>query len=155
MKLVAICSGLVCVVLGAVTSACGGGAASGPLASMPAAQSPDPQPSAQREATSQDGVEIGPSCGESWRPELHLWQSTTLTAIGRDGQYELFDYVFVDGGLYVGLRKTSLGLTDAELAAARSVQVQFARGPVEARERGDLLLGRPWASKSGALARTE
>jgi hypothetical protein len=111
------------------------------------------QPQAQ--ARSQDGVDVGASCGESWRPEVHQWQAATLTAIGRDAQFELFDYVFMDGRVYIGLRTQSLGLTDAELDAARRVEAQFSRGPVEARERDGVLLGRAWAAPGGALARAE
>jgi hypothetical protein len=102
MKLVAICPGFVCLVLGAMTAACGGGAASVPPASTPAAQAQEAQPQAQ--ARAQDGADVGASCGESWRPEVHQWQSATLVAIGRDAQYELFDYVFMDGCVYIGLR---------------------------------------------------
>jgi hypothetical protein len=151
MKLVAIASGLVFLLLGATTSACGSGAASVPPASMPPAAAQPPAAELQLPAKSQDGVEIGASCGESWRPELHEWQSTMLAAIGRDSEYELFDYVFMDGSVYLGLRTASLGLTDAQLEAAHKVDEQFAQGPVLARERGDLLLARAWA-QSAAVA---
>jgi hypothetical protein len=151
MKLVAISSGFVCLVLGAMTFACGGGAASVPPASMPAGQPPAPQV----QATSQDGVVIGSSCGESWRPEVHEWQSAMLAAVDRHDQYGLFDYVFIEGAAYVGLRYASLGLTDAELEAARKVEAQFAHSPIEARERGHLLLVRAWAPPGGAVARAE
>jgi hypothetical protein len=151
MKLVAISSGLVGLVLGAMTLGCGGGAASVAPASMPAGQPPAPQ----LQATSQDRMVIGSSCGESWRPEVQQWQSAVLTAIGRHDQYGLFDYVFIDREAYVGLRYGSLGLTDAELEAARRVEAQFAHSPVEARERGDLFLVRAWATPGAAVARAE
>jgi len=151
MNLVKISSGLVCLVLGSLMVACGGGAASVPPPSTPAAQPPAAQP----EAMSQDGMFIGSSCGESWRPEVQQWQSAMLSAIGRDGQYELFDYVFVDGTVYVGLRYASLGLTDAQLEAAHRVESQFAQGPVAAVERDEVLMAHAWATSSGALARAE
>lgn len=146
MKLDVISSGLVCLVLGAMT-ACGG-AASLPPAASPAAE-------AQAPTAAADGPQVGASCGESSRPDVQQWQSAVLTAIGRDTQYELFDYVFENDKVYVGLRTASLGLTDAQLEAVRQVDAQYAHGPVEAREHGDLLLARAWAPSSGGLARAE
>lgn len=152
MKLVAISSGLACLVFGAMSvAACGGGAASVPPASMPAAE-PEPQP----QAKSQDGLEIGSSCGESWRPEVQRWQSAVLKAIGRDGQYELFEYVFVKGIVYVGLRTSSLELADAELEAARQVNAQFSQDHITTREEGNLLMVGAFAMPSSeGLARGE
>jgi hypothetical protein len=142
-------SALTYLVLVAITPACAGSASSVPSAATPV-QPEVPLPQAQ---ATQDGVEVGSPCGESRYPQVGRWQSAMLKAIGREGQYELFDYVFADRTVYIGLRTT--GFSDAELGAARQVEAQFASDPVETRERGDLILARAWTTSNTPIARAE
>ena len=160
MEIVKSCVGCVCVVVGSLMMGCGGAAATGaspatavaPSQVQPSApEASDPSPSASHE-----DLFAGSSCGESARPDVQHWQEALLHAIGRDGQYGLFEYVMIDGGVYVGLRYGPLGLSDAEMAAAASVQQQFAGAPVATTSRAERWLGRAWSPASGApIARAE
>ncbi len=159
MEIVKSCVACACLVVGSLMMGCGGAAATG--ASPATAITPSQvQPSALEAGNppiaSHEDLLAGSSCGESTRPDVQHWQEALLHAIGRDGQYGLFEYVMIDGGVYVGLRYGPLGLSGAEMAAATSVQQQFAGAPVATTSRAERWLGRAWSPASGApIARAE
>lgn len=88
----------------------------------------------------------------------HQWQTDLLAAIGRDGQYALFQYVFAgddpNGGIYVGLPYEPLGLTPEQMNAASEVQARFAKGPMDAVTRDKIWIANAWTDRSGKVATT-
>jgi hypothetical protein len=89
-------------------------------------------------------------------PQALKWQSDLLHAIGRDGQYQLFDYVFDDTGpaekVYVGVSYEALGLNAAQLDAGNAVQAQYATTPVGATAREGMWMGNAWLNAPGGVA---
>jgi hypothetical protein len=89
-------------------------------------------------------------------PQALKWQSDLLHAIGRDGQYALFDYVFDDGGpsekVYVGVSYEPLGLTAAQMDAANAVQAQYATTPLAATARDGIWMANAWLDSAGGVA---
>jgi hypothetical protein len=89
-------------------------------------------------------------------PHALRWQSDLLQAIGRDGQYALFDYVFDGRGpaqkVYVGLSYEPLGLSPAELEAANAVQARYAPTPVGATSRDGIWLANAWPDSPEGVA---
>jgi hypothetical protein len=139
-----IATGLVCLLLGA----CGGTKG---VAAPPAAPEAATVSSAQRSV-----ARIGFTRGSMQDPEGLAWQSDLLHAIGRDGQYSLFDYVFVgaeaDGNVYVGVNVDSLGLTSAQLDAANQVQGRYRQTKMAATTVDGILVANAWPQASGAVA---
>jgi hypothetical protein len=84
------------------------------------------------------------------------WQSSLLKAIGRDGQFELFDYVFADVStgerVFVGISYETLGLSPEQLEAARAVQARYAAAPLGASERDGIWMAKAWPEAGGAVA---
>jgi hypothetical protein len=89
-------------------------------------------------------------------PQGLRWQSELLHAIGRDGQYELFDYVFTTGAegekVYVGISYAPLDLSPAELDAAKAVQTRYATTGVGASERDGIWIANAWSEPGRAVA---
>jgi hypothetical protein len=89
-------------------------------------------------------------------PQAQKWQSDLLHAIGRDGQYALFDYVFDDSGpaekVYVGVSYEPLGLSPAELEAANAVQARYAVTPIGSTSRDGIWLANAWLNSPQGLA---
>jgi hypothetical protein len=89
-------------------------------------------------------------------PQALQWQSDLLHAIGRDGQYALFDYVF-DGGapsekVYVGVSYEPLGLNAAQMDSATAVQARYAATPLAATSRDGIWMANAWLDAAGGVA---
>jgi hypothetical protein len=134
-------TGLLCVLVGACA-----GANEGVRPAAVASASPAPRSAAR----------AGFTRGSMQDPQAHEWQSDLLRAIGREGQYSLFDYVFVgdeaNGSIYVGVRADALGLTPAQMEAADQVQQRYGSTKMGAATLDGFLIANAWPEANGAIA---
>ena len=153
MQRVNVVLGAVCVFLGSLVVGCGAsGQAQAPASTWTAAAAPAPK----AETGDRDLLWIGPSRGEMDQPELHRWQTALLQAVGRDGQYGLFEYVIIESGgtqnVYVGLRYEPLELTPQQIERATAVQASYAGGPVGATARNTIWMAHAWVEAAPDVA---
>jgi hypothetical protein len=90
---------------------------------------------------SSDDMWIGPTRAESTDPTVLAWQTDVLAAIGRDGEFYLFDYVVSSrGAIFVGINYATLRLTPEQLAAAQAVNAKYAATSASSFAKGDMWL---------------
>jgi hypothetical protein len=129
---------IVCAfVLSTCAMACGG--ATTVQGSAPAVPQQAAPQSAAPEA--REAIVMGPTEGASADPAILAWQNDLLTAMGREGQHELFSLLVVENDadqVYVGIDTAGLGLTKEESDAASAVQTRYAQSAIHARSRANL-----------------
>src|SRR5579883_1656063 len=134
--------GVVCLVLSAAAVGCASeqSARAGGAATVQA-------------AAPADEMWIGPTRAESTDPTVLAWQNELLAAMGRDGEYSLFDYVVSPRGqVYVGVQHASLGLSPDQQRAAEAVNAKYARTSAGAFAKGSLWLATQAAPNGGSVA---
>ena len=106
---------------------------------------------APKQAAAED-LWIGPSRGESSDANVLSWQTDLLQAIGRDGQFGLFNYaITADGSIFVAIDYAPLGLTPEQIAAASAVQSKHAK-TAAARSQGNMWMAAQAGEGSGRVA---
>ena len=140
-----------CLVLGASAFGCANSAGGSPIRTSPPIAAAGGRMDAPKQAAADD-LWIGPTRGESSDANVLAWQTDLLKAIGRDGQFCLFNYaVAADGSIYVAIDYAPLGLTPEQIAAASAVQSRHAK-TAAARSQGNMWMAAQAGEGSGRVA---
>jgi hypothetical protein len=158
MNKVNIAVGLFCVLVAACAET---QSSAVPPSSAPANAAAAPADKASVETSVEASVEtgtvkVGFTRGTMQDAQAQQWQADLLHAIGRDGQYSLFNYVFVQRegqeDIYVGLQAAPLELTPAQLDAANAVQKTYHATSMAAATRDGIWIANAWPESSKAVA---
>jgi hypothetical protein len=146
MNKVNIAVGLFCVLVAACAET--------QSSAVPPSSAPVNVAAAPAETVPAGSVRVGFTRGTMQDPQAQQWQADLLHAIGRDGQYSLFNYVFVQRegqeDIYVGLQADPLELTPAQVEAANTVQRSYHATSMGAATRDGIWIANAWPEPSKA-----
>ena len=139
------------LVLGSFALGCAGSNGGSPIRCSPPTAAAAGRMEAPKQAAA-DELWIGPTRGESSDANVLAWQTDLLKAIGRDGQFCLFNYaVAADGSIFVAIDSAPLALTADQTAAASAVQAKYAK-TAEARSQGKMWMAAQAGEGTGRVA---